>query len=68
MDKICNKCKICKPYTEFHKQMNTKDGYTGSCKPCRKLQQQIYRKTEKGKAKDKRYNDSNKRYECLYRY
>tara|TARA_Y100001956_G_scaffold4944_1_gene4459 strand:- start:18923 stop:19321 length:399 start_codon:yes stop_codon:yes gene_type:complete len=48
--------------------MNTKDGYTGSCKPCRKLQQQIYRKTEKGKAKDKRYNDSSKRYACLYRY
>jgi len=66
--KRCNKCGKEKPYSEFHKQCNTKDGYNGSCKVCRKIQQQEYRKTSKGKAKDKRYNDSAKRYKSLYSY
>lgn len=66
--KICNKCGLTKPCSEFHRQCSTKGGYNGSCKNCRKIQQQEYRKTPKGKAKDKRYNDSEKRYRSLYDY
>lgn len=66
--KKCNKCRELLPYTEFHKHYKTKDGYNGSCKSCRKKQQQEYRKTSKGKQKDKRYNDSSKRHKALYSY
>lgn len=68
MNKVCIKCNKSKPVGDFHKQCSTKDGYNSSCKACRKIQQQAYRKSDKGRAKDKRYNDSSKRYTCLYRY
>ena len=33
--KICSKCKIEKPITEFHKNKSKKDGYGHICKKCR---------------------------------
>jgi hypothetical protein len=32
--KICNKCNIAKPFFEFHKDKNSKDGLRLSCKDC----------------------------------
>jgi hypothetical protein len=32
--KICTTCKCEKPFTEFHKYKNSKDGYTHRCKIC----------------------------------
>jgi hypothetical protein len=34
MDKICNKCNIIKPLTEFNKNKNKVDGYHVWCKQC----------------------------------
>lgn len=33
--KICSKCKIKKPISEFHKDSSTSDGYYSSCRQCR---------------------------------
>ena len=33
--KTCNKCKIEKPYEDFHKCSKVKDGHNGDCKECR---------------------------------
>ena len=32
--KICSRCKKFKPYTEFYRHRNNKDGYIVKCKPC----------------------------------
>lgn len=68
MSKTCVKCNKTKPYEEYHKNKAKKDGYLNVCKPCRKLEQQEYRKTVKGKARDRKYNNSSKRYTALYSY
>ena len=34
--KNCNKCKIEKPYTDFHKRTISPDGLDGTCRECRK--------------------------------
>lgn len=33
--KVCSKCNETKPLTEFYKDKNCKDGYTGICKACK---------------------------------
>lgn len=33
--KTCSKCKETKPFTEFHKQTDKKDGHRSHCKVCR---------------------------------
>lgn len=45
--KICSKCKIKKPLSEFHKSNQTKDGYKVYCKKCRSIKsnQTIKRET-----------------------
>lgn len=67
-DQVCGHCNKSKRFEEFHKCSSTRTGHLTVCISCRKVQQQKYRKTTKGKAKDKRYNDSVKRYESLYKY
>ena len=32
--KVCTKCKVEKPVTEFHKHATNRDGRCGSCKAC----------------------------------
>lgn len=32
--KVCSKCKIEKELTEFHKNINSKDGVKNICKKC----------------------------------
>lgn len=34
--KICNRCGIEKPFTEFYKRLGNTDGFAGYCKKCRK--------------------------------
>lgn len=34
--KKCNRCGETKPYSEFHKHNQLKDGYRGTCKVCRR--------------------------------
>lgn len=35
--KMCRKCLNEKSYIDFHKNKNTKDGYSAYCKPCKSL-------------------------------
>lgn len=42
VSKICNKCNIEKPISEFHKQKSMLDGYRGICKECRKQESLNY--------------------------
>ena len=52
--KKCSKCKEVKPYSDFHKDKKTKDGFRFSCKYCYKQ----YR--EENKDKIKQYREENK--------
>jgi len=47
--KICSKCKQTKPLTEYYKGQY-------QCKTCCNKHQKEYRKTEKGKARQRRYH------------
>lgn len=46
-EKICSKCKIVKPITEFHKNSYRKVGYRSDCKDCKKLLSKKYREEKK---------------------
>ena len=46
-EKICSKCKIVKPITEFHKNSYRKVGYRSDCKDCKKLLSKKYRGEKK---------------------
>lgn len=54
--KICIKCKKKKPISEFYTYRIKKDGLDGCCKSCKRIYQSKYRKTEKGKASQKRFS------------
>jgi hypothetical protein len=58
--KTCNKCFEEKNITEFYRAISNTDGYMKLCKKCHMDRQWIYRQTEKGKAKDRRYSTSEK--------
>ena len=49
MAKRCTICKIKKPFSEFHKAHNIKDGYKGQCKSCRRIEKRLYKKKNKKK-------------------
>lgn len=65
--KKCNKCKIDKSLEEYHRNSQSPDGRTVTCKPCRMIQQREYRKAG-NRDKDNRYNRSAKRNKNLYAY
>lgn len=54
--KVCSKCKIEKPLTEFHKKKDSKDGYSYYCKSCKKIE--INKSRSKRKEHYKRYNQN----------
>jgi hypothetical protein len=60
--KVCTKCKIEKPLSEFSKNKRNKSGYEGRCKKCITEYQLAYREKfkEKLKEKNKIYRDKNK--------
>lgn len=51
--KKCLKCKIEQPYDNFHKKMQSKDGYREHCKICRKIERK--ERYAKNKHKEKEY-------------
>lgn len=40
--KVCSKCKVEKPLSEFHRSLSTKDGHTHYCKSCRQVYTRMY--------------------------
>lgn len=44
MKKLCKKCSIEKELSEFYKNKSNTDGYSSSCKRCRKIQVNMWRK------------------------
>lgn len=66
--KTCLRCQQSLPVTSFSKHSNTKDGLQAMCKSCSLEVQREYRKTAKGKARDKRYEQSDKKALVWKRY
>lgn len=62
MVKTCCKCKVEKPYSEFHKMKSSKDGYKNQCKYCAKAYDKAYYEANKNKinAQYKAYREANK--------
>ena len=40
--KVCSKCKVEKPLSEFHRSPSTQDGHTYCCKSCRQVYNRAY--------------------------
>lgn len=49
-------CKAYKPYTEFHSNKSTADGYQGACKECMKEYHRKYRERGSRLVVERRYN------------
>ena len=62
--KVCSKCKIEKPLSEFHNSKSAKDGKKGACKVCRTREAIDYQNKNKEKRKEykKEYYQKNKEY------
>lgn len=54
--KICTKCHIEKPITEFHKDSGKKDGLRNDCKCCAKVKAKQHYNSDPLKAKDYNLN------------
>ena len=68
--KECNKCKVEKPLSEYHKSKESKDGLYGSCKPCYKehYYKKYYSKNKEGyRKRDKLYEEQNYEQSKAYR-
>lgn len=64
MNRICCICKIDKPITDFSKDKHDKTGYTYSCKPCRMIRHNEWRKNNPIRIKE--LNDKNKQVRKQY--
>lgn len=62
MNKKCNKCKLEKPYSEFHKNKWKTDGYSHYCKTCKAILAKEYREAnpEIEKSRKARWYKNNK--------
>ena len=60
--KICTKCKIEKPFSEYHKRASATDGLAFHCKTCKYQMDIIYREKNKSALdkKKKEYYEKNK--------
>jgi hypothetical protein len=52
--KICARCAVVKPDTEFHRNSSNKDGLHSYCKTCNKEKAAAHLKTDKGKVANSR--------------
>ena len=52
MTKTCRDCKLDKPFTEFYKDKNRKDGYFSYCKCCSSSRQAHWRKRNPQKRRE----------------
>lgn len=68
MSKVCTRCKETKGIEFFSKNRTTSDGLQAMCKDCALSVQRGYRKTPKGKARDRRYEQSDKKKKVIGRY
>lgn len=61
--KICSKCGIEKPFDNFYKRKDSKDGYRNDCKDCKNIMFKNLYKSNKDKIneKHKEYNKNNKK-------
>jgi hypothetical protein len=66
--RICGRCKIEKPLTEFYKDKRNKDGLTTICKKCIRVDAKRYKQSEKGKLSTKRYKRGEAGRESTKRY
>jgi len=57
--KTCSKCKIEKPFEDFHKNRSVKDGHAKTCKNCKKHCDAKYYASDKGIASIKRNTERN---------
>lgn len=64
LNKICTKCKIEKPSTEFYNSNKTKDGKTTCCGECYRIKSRIYHYENKESIakKSKLYRKNNRDY------
>lgn len=71
MDKVCTKCKLSKSSEDYHKQTNSKDGYSNWCKVCGYDNLKIWRKKNPDKikknAKNFRINNPKAYYNSQYK-
>ena len=47
MDKVCNKCGVCKPMDIFNKMRKDSPAYRAACKDCEREQQRAYREANR---------------------
>jgi len=69
MKKVCSRCKKGKPYSDFYKNKNSKDGRRSICKICNNLDAKKYydENKESLNLKSKKYNNKNKNKLKAYR-
>jgi hypothetical protein len=60
--KRCTKCEEIKPFIEFYKKKQSKDGHRSECKQCTTMQNDKYRRDNIEKVKDckRKYRDENR--------
>jgi hypothetical protein len=60
-EKLCPKCKVTQPITEFSKDKQTKSGISSHCKPCKRRYSLRYRyaNLEKVQAQHREYHRNN---------
>ena len=66
--KRCNRCREVQPLENFNRHSRSSDGHQGYCRPCQAEKQREYRTTAAGKARDKRYESSDKKTDVWKRY
>jgi hypothetical protein len=70
MEKICPSCGKSLSLENFYKDRSKPDGYTSTCKSCRRKAQKFYRKTHKSSVKiyedNRREQDERKKYSREY--
>jgi hypothetical protein len=62
--KHCPGCKTDKPFSEYHRRVKAKDGFSSYCKPCKSEMDKIYRQKNKDALTltKKDYHEKNKEY------
>jgi len=66
--KICSKCGVEKPLSEFNKNKTTKDGYRFQCRECQRIAGASYRanNVERGRKYRKQYYQTHKEERATY--
>lgn len=57
-EKQCSRCKLVKPYSEFHKSKERKDGLQHKCKECNKIAANDWNRKNKDRHRENNRNPS----------